>query len=505
MTLGASDAFPTNSYERFLNIIFLINGLVVGSTTISYVSAAIVDCLMLQRDATNQLLEVRRFLRQYNCPPRLSAEVVKQVSKRLSEEIVLKESEVTALNLLAPTLRMQVQHETRLPHIENHPLLNIWSEIDRKCLEALSLMAVTHKFMAREDDLFQPGQSCHETWLVLSGKLKYQMHHGTEFVSTAGVIVGNGTWISEAALWCLWNHVGAMEANDVKCHLLSINAVAMLRMLQEFPTVRRLTQQYAKNYHSYLTSSGPPHSAWPTDLHVPFTEDVAMLLSQHVGLGLLKRNLTAGTLYLSPEDEAYVQKELMAGKCTLQYSEDDHQLERVVGVANLQLKWEVASEVRTLYQLGLVDEKNRQKLSLHVPGTKRLTGESPNAALQRILDTDLQSFANFMYVEDSERKVSVKESTQTLKMRTKTVKTIFRSVLSEWPDDIHSFHVAWPKILGLEGLHPLEVLAIPSNAQVGIYAFMLPEQYDIIESSENIEIMKEWIASIQVGYANLTI
>jgi len=538
MTLGASDSTPSNSYERFLNIAFLLNGLVFGSTTVSYVSAAIVDYIMMKRDTTNQLLECRRFLRQYGCHQKLSAQVVKQVSKRLSEEVPLKEVDVQALTLLAPTLRASVHHATRIPHLERHALFNIWSEVENRCLETLSETAVSHRFMSREDDLFQAGSFCDQAWVLVRGRLKYTQQPGQgHAVKEETTIVHSNTWIAEAALWSYWSHVGSIEANEKSCHLLTISADAMLQMLPEFPTIQCLTRQYAKNFHSCLTSAGPPHSKWPTDLHIPFTEDTAMLLSQHVGMGLLKRALAHGRLELSSEDEEYVVKELMAGKCTIQYAEDGFHLERVVYLANVMLGWfDTSAEVpegtpkncpetpppnmksmasgsrstqgfagpSVLYQLGAVDAKGKAKLALHMPGTKRLTGESPQLALQRILDADLRPFANSITVEDSIRKVSVKDSTQSVKMRTKTVKTIYRSSLSNLPSSIQSWKVPFPNLPGLEQLHNdgHTLLALPQGDKAyGLYAFLLPRQYDILDRKENGAVMKEWISSLSLSDA----
>jgi len=541
MTLGSSDVNPVNSYERFLNIIFLLYGLMFGSTTIPYVSAAIVGYIMAKRDVTNQLVVCRRFLRQYECPHKLAAQVVQQVSKRLSEEIPLTEQDVTALNLLAPTLRSQVLHSTRIPHLRTHTLFMIWGEIEIRTLHALSSTAVFHQFMAREDDLFYPGQSCDRAWFVVGGAMKYSLSgHSSRMLDEEVAVVNAGTWVCEAALWSQWLTVGNMGADDQACHLVAIDANLMLQVLQEeSPTVLHLTLQYAKNYHACIASAGPPYSEWPTDLHVPFTEDVAMLLSQHVGLGLLKREIALGGLWLSDQDEAYLMKELVGGRCTLQYSKD-LTLERVVAVANVMLLWDEAldltrstheegsgfhatetedsaatskpstksaikehqrKEQRVLYQIGRIDEHGEKKLALHVPGTKRKTGEAPQAALERIMSAELRPFKDHMRFEGSERVVTEKDGTQTLKMPTKTVKTVYKSVLTSWPEGIQHCRVGLPNLPGLRnGSRKHDLLLLPqSSQQVGLYAFLHPKQYSTIDDAMHADAMKKWIAALNIG------
>mmetsp|Transcript_22332 Transcript_22332/g.52047 ORF Transcript_22332/g.52047 Transcript_22332/m.52047 type:complete len:258 (+) Transcript_22332:2-775(+) len=245
---------------------------------------------------------------------------------------------------------------------------------------------------------------------------------------------------------------------------------------------------------------------------------------------------------LSDEDEAYLVKELVGGRCTLQYSEEDPStLERVVAVANVMLSWDetgfgrsalhaedgllsmglYASETeepesggrsnppspkerRVLYQIGRIDEANgtkKPKLALHIPGTKRKTGETPQAGLERVLSAELLPFKDHMRFEGSERVVNQKDGTQTLKMRTKTVKTVYKATLTSWPEQIESRRVEFPDLPGLrKNMRHQDLLLLPqSSNQVGLYAFLQPKLYATIESASRADSMKKWIASLDVG------
>eukprot|EP00403_Amphidinium_massartii_P048313 CAMPEP_0178465996 /NCGR_PEP_ID=MMETSP0689_2-20121128/51660_1 /TAXON_ID=160604 /ORGANISM="Amphidinium massartii, Strain CS-259" /LENGTH=130 /DNA_ID=CAMNT_0020092975 /DNA_START=148 /DNA_END=537 /DNA_ORIENTATION=+ len=121
-------------------------------------------------------------------------------------------------------------------------------------------------------------------------------------------------------------------------HLLCLNADSLFKVIQDHTTIRQMTSMYGKNFHARVLSAVPPHSPWPSDLKIPFTEDVASLLSQHVGIGLLRRALNNNMLALSPEDEKYLVSELKTDRCTVQYTPDGSQLERVVSVTNILLR-----------------------------------------------------------------------------------------------------------------------------------------------------------------------
>mmetsp|Transcript_62784 Transcript_62784/g.149814 ORF Transcript_62784/g.149814 Transcript_62784/m.149814 type:complete len:91 (+) Transcript_62784:919-1191(+) len=90
-------------------------------------------------------------------------------------------------------------------------------------------------------------------------------------------------------------------------------------------------------------------------------------------------------------------------------------------------------------------------------------------------------------------------------MRTKTVKTIYKSILQQWPEGISVTKVAFPNLPGLdpEELREHDLLALPQKSKVGLYSFLHADQYEAIDSSECSQIMKEWISSITIDFCVL--
>jgi len=308
-----------------------------------------------------------------------------------------------------------------------------------------------------------------------------------------------------------------------------------------------ITAQYGKNFHARVISAVPPHCAYPTDFAVPFTE-IGDLLSQHVGIALITRAVSTGMLVLASNDKKYLEKELRADRCTVQYydtSRGGHQLHLVVFVTNIRV-WQADGTM--LFQIGSWESGKGFKKACHVPGTKRSIGESPQKALQRILNEDLRPFADHIELEGMPESVEEwKEETQNLRMPTKTVKTVHSAFLytsveaiqvsvavirppplntvnegSEAGSHLDTARVenslTNPGCTGSEGsseellakhipefetIFPRDILILQSHKakSFSLYAFLTPEEYDIVDRDDNTVALKRWLACVAVGDA----
>merc|ERR1719330_527756 len=79
-------------------------------------------------------------------------------------------------------------------------------------------------------------------------------------------------------MWSKWTHVGTASV-EVACELLTIDVSKIGDFLQPNPVLYSLACEYAKQFHRRITSAYPPHGAWPTDLHVPFTDYCDLVVS----------------------------------------------------------------------------------------------------------------------------------------------------------------------------------------------------------------------------------
>eukprot|EP00971_Amphidinium_carterae_P201085 3990404-Amphidinium_carterae.1 len=284
-------------------------------------------------------------------------------------------------------------------------------------------------------------------------------------------------------------------------HVLTLSPEGVYKSIQDHGTIRQMTTMYGKNFHARVLSAVPPHSPWPNDLRIPFTEDVASLLSQHVGIGLLRRALNNGMLTLSPEDEKYLVAELKNDRCTVQYTPDGTHLERVVAVTNISLR---QPDGTLLFQIGAYDAAKGVKVSCHVPGCKRKGGETPGLALERLLREDMKLFSGRMTIESNDTVGSVKEQTQNLKMRTKTAKTIYRASLTVPVEELllpTAVLKKEPNIPELESITDRQILVLPQGSnKAGLYAFLEQEEYDLLDAEEHASAITAWLECLDLSH-----
>merc|ERR1719245_2589107 len=77
-------------------------------------------------------------------------------------------------------------------------------------------------------------------------------------------------WISIAALWTIWKHVGKVDAVE-DCRLLEIDASKCMEALAQTDWVGHLVRDYAKTFHARLVGLDAKRQ-WVDDLSVPNTE-----------------------------------------------------------------------------------------------------------------------------------------------------------------------------------------------------------------------------------------
>jgi len=213
----------------------------------------------------------------------------------------------------------------------------MWNDADVAAVRSLCEAAVSLAFVPNRDVVFMPGALAEQAYYVMRGRLRYtQVPESSMVLQDMQTEVQQGVWLCEAALWTDWEHVGMLEAR-VSCQLLSVNATGLLRVLQRHATVSAMTKSYGRNFHTRLVSARPPHAEWPTDLHVPYTIP-SELLSQHVGIALLRHARRSGMVSLPAAQLEKLSEEVRCGLCSVQHSKDGSGLQRIVTLVALRIE-----------------------------------------------------------------------------------------------------------------------------------------------------------------------
>mmetsp|Transcript_32711 Transcript_32711/g.59424 ORF Transcript_32711/g.59424 Transcript_32711/m.59424 type:complete len:336 (+) Transcript_32711:1-1008(+) len=304
--------------------------------------------------------------------------------------------------------------------------------------------------------------------------------------------VSPGSWISESALWSRWWHVGTMEA-VTSCQLVTVDGETVLQLMQGHDNIASATKNYCINYHTRIISAIPPHASWPTDLYVPYT-DFSDMLSQDVGLGLLKGYTRKGSLKLSSSDHAAFKEELQNGKTALVVGADGI-LERVVAVVAMRLE----NKGKILVQLAKWDDRTGLKPARVLPGTKRRRGELQSAALTRIINEDLKPWSSGIDLIRSTQDIKVAESK--FGVRTKYLRTEHEArLLNEFDTPAELKPVGFVDDTSVPdlGISVSQVYAIRVGHKALLYAWLQPEDFEALVHMP-MHSLERWLSHLDLS------
>ncbi len=95
-----------------------------------------------------------------------------------------------------------------------HPPFLVWHRVDPNVLSHMCQEHVGMMHLSPQDDLFLPGAMCGKAYYVMGGNVDYIQEPSTSAVAGRTVQkIPMGAWISAAALWCEWIHVGQAVAH----------------------------------------------------------------------------------------------------------------------------------------------------------------------------------------------------------------------------------------------------------------------------------------------------
>jgi hypothetical protein len=438
MTPGSMQVFPLNMYERIFNCVCLIFGVLVFSTLISSISSTVTQFKLSMQRKNAKMEKLNRFLRKVNVDPVLSMQVRKQVQEKLRFQKPLLSKDVETLELLPLSLQVSLQLELCRPHLTCHPLFNFVLEADFLTAEELCQSCVDFSVLAFQDTLFLPGTEAVGMFFVTSGTVTYTLadaksrtsfhdHMVHRLAVKSGHSVEKGMWLSEAALWCTWRHVGSAEAAHADgCEILAVQANQLTAFLKNRPgSVGLVTSAYAVSFYNFLRAS----VGEITDLRTPFaTDELFASLSGDVrafmgcvAVRVLKARLKSTRSILASLSEARpdmdkIRNEVDTGLGTIVLAKHDKfGVRRVVTLVAMKLR---RADGRLLVAL------NREQAEAKLPGLKPEDGEHPEQCFRRLLAEHFGPLAEGVAKDGVER-----EDTPIMQLgiATRVVKVVFHA------------------------------------------------------------------------------
>lgn len=502
-----------NSTERLFCILCQMVGLLAGSTLVSLLSAKMVELQMTVTDHKDKFRRLRQYLRENKVERKMVFQILQQVMSRQRRMQRLTEDEVPAIRLLSESLRVELRFEIFSPHLETHPLFQLWMSMDKSMVLRLCTDNIALMFYRPKDDLFTAGSRAEQIFFLARGRMNYiQDPDFSACEEVTETPVNRGQWLCEAALWTDWIHVGKAEA-ETDCEMLSITAVGVIHALEMHLVVRDITLDYCRQFHRRLISAKPPDAPWPDDLQVPFTEYSDIVVSMtadiqvRIGLHALEHATSQVEAWSWDRGRSVRKKveklrgEILQGKSTVMMNAQG-QPERVVSVVALHVE---RKDGYVLVQLGRVRlEGSEAEPCCQLPGVKQEQGETCAEALRRILATKLAPLAGTLEQLRIEREVEWKLSRE-YGIQTKYLRTV---CWSRPKDELAVRGVVWEDAPGLPGSprkSRREVLVLRDRGFKVFYCWLAPCEFSRLSRGSQDAELVEWLAALQQQTAAVSI
>lgn len=259
-TPASINVHPVNKYERTFAVCVLLFAMIVFSSFVSSITAAMNQLRNLSAKNGSQMWLLRKYLREQGVPPDLYVRLVRYVSvtaERITKKV--QKSDVKFLGLLSAPLTMELTTSLCQPHIITHPF---FARLGRRCkgmMHKLCCWATKPMAFSRGDVLFHTGEEAVGMYFVTQGYFWYSHVGRTDRqlppnkCGADPVTVKIGTWFSEAVLWVPWHHCGKMRAGrESDVILIEANKFRDLALLHpaQVSWIRQTGQNFAFRLNS---------------------------------------------------------------------------------------------------------------------------------------------------------------------------------------------------------------------------------------------------------------
>eukprot|EP00747_Dinoflagellata_sp_TGD_P180234 gnl/TRDRNA2_/TRDRNA2_32338_c0_seq1.p1 gnl/TRDRNA2_/TRDRNA2_32338_c0~~gnl/TRDRNA2_/TRDRNA2_32338_c0_seq1.p1 ORF type:complete len:533 (+),score=50.35 gnl/TRDRNA2_/TRDRNA2_32338_c0_seq1:85-1683(+) len=263
-TPASMDVQPHNTSERIFTIAVVIFALITFSSLVSSITNSMTKLRSISSENSKQLWLLRRYLRERGVNTSLNLHVQRYLEYVMqTRSKLLQEKDVAFLELLSEPLRDRLRWEISSPHLVVHPLFDELSRGQTVLPHHLCRATLFTESFARRDTLFSSGQAAKKMLFIIRGHGLYKATRRS-FEESGLQKVHDNDWVSEAALWVHWLHVGDLSAG-MECEVISILVAEFSVVVSHYPAMFVALMKYASLFAASLNVNDDP---WhETDLH----------------------------------------------------------------------------------------------------------------------------------------------------------------------------------------------------------------------------------------------
>mmetsp|Transcript_105983 Transcript_105983/g.252896 ORF Transcript_105983/g.252896 Transcript_105983/m.252896 type:complete len:658 (+) Transcript_105983:55-2028(+) len=273
-TPASMDVHPQNLAERSFAILVLIAGLVLFSSFISSITGSMSQLRNMKADKSKQFWLLRRYLKQQNVPRDLCFRVLRYIeyaTANVHERV--PEGRITILKNLTEQLRNELTFFTYYRCLKAHALFKQIDTMNQAILISMSSQVLRSLDLAAGDPLFSVVDVPYEMFWIQKGVIRYvlqdltngrrrSLSRFTTFTTATQdtentVILGQGEYLCEVALWSPWAHVGNAQA-VAEANLVCIDQALFCEVALKDVDLGQIVTLYARRFLEFMSEEGSP-------------------------------------------------------------------------------------------------------------------------------------------------------------------------------------------------------------------------------------------------------
>lgn len=260
--VGSIGISPENTAERGYAIFVLLAALLMFSSLMSTLVNLLAHLQDMQDEVNTQFWLLRRFCVENHVSKELSMRVehfLQHAYRRRQRHV--SDSELTIFQHLSEPLHAELQYQRYKKCLGVHPF---FEKVLRRSFYSQSSQSGDHRWVihkvakdamavssfATEDPIFCGGSVAKCMYFLEDGSCEYQR------ADLLPLSVWSGQWISEAALWTAWLHVGTLTA-EIASQIVNFDAECLPQIMSSHPETWAMAHKFAEAFVRGLNETTP--------------------------------------------------------------------------------------------------------------------------------------------------------------------------------------------------------------------------------------------------------
>lgn len=254
--VGGMDEFvPSHPLERLYAVFVLIFTFMVTIVVLSNLTTSMTKLFLLSQEHEEGMRTLRTYLSQNRISSGLANRIVLSVKHSLNSKVRIDHFQVSLLQNVSTLLQSELYLVIYGRSLNHHVFFGRYTELCPQVMRRVCTLAISTATVVKGDIIFEEGeQPEHPAMYILAdGSTVYLSYSGqTAKLRNEGFVFNMGHYISEAALWTTWVHMGTLKASDPQVCMLILDAYKFQQLAMDFLHTDMDPKVYANNFVKML-------------------------------------------------------------------------------------------------------------------------------------------------------------------------------------------------------------------------------------------------------------